>query len=154
MTIRLTTIIRLATLTVIAAATTLGCTAKADQPSGPENGPQTTTVVVSYDDLLNQKAVTRQANLHVGDTLQVSLGSNASTGFQWAPDMTISNDRVLAQTGHEAVAGSGAPGAAGSEVWALQAIGLGTTTVSTTYSRPWEGGEKNTWTFTADVTVS
>jgi len=32
-------------------------------------------------------------------------------------------------------------------------MALGTTTVSTTYGRPWAGGEKDPWTFTADVTA-
>jgi hypothetical protein len=30
----------------------------------------------------------------------------------------------------------------------------GNTTVSTTYGRPWPGGEKDSWTFVADVTVT
>jgi hypothetical protein len=54
----------------------------------------------------------------------------------------------------EAIAAQEAqPGAAGRQVWVLQATGPGTATVSTTYGRPWEGGEKDAWTFTANVTV-
>lgn len=129
-----------------------GCTGGA-APQEP-SGPRTTTVVVSYDELLDQKVTTRAVTLAVGDTLQVSLASNPSTGYQWAEQMTISDPDVLAQAGHETIkAGADRPGAAGSEVWALQAIGLGTTTVTTRYGRPWEGGEKDAWTFTAEVTV-
>ena len=36
---------------------------------------------------------------------------------------------------------------------ARRVFGPGTTTVSTTYGRPWTGGEKDAWTFTAEVTV-
>lgn len=139
---------------ILVAAATVGCAGP-----GPEKptttDPQTTTIEVSYDELLNQKQVARTVALGVGDFLQVSLGSNASTGFQWAPDMQISDPQVLAQTGHEAVGpaqGSG-PGAAGREVWVLQAMSAGTATVITRYGRPWTGGEKDTWTFTAEVTV-
>jgi hypothetical protein len=30
----------------------------------------------------------------------------------------------------------------------------GSTTLSTNYGRPWPGGEKDAWTFAADVTVN
>ena len=130
----------------------MGC---AGDVGSPEAGPQTTTIVVSYDDLVNQKHITRNLTLHVGDTLQVSLGSNPSTGFSWAQDMQITDSAALAQTGHEVLAPSAnRPGAAASEVWALQAMAPGVTTVSTTYGRPWPDGEKDAWTFTAEVTVT
>ena len=35
----------------------------------------------------------------------------------------------------------GCPGAPGTEVWTLQAKAPGNTTVSSTYGRPWPGGE-------------
>lgn len=143
---------------VIMAATTLalvasGCAGKTEPPS--PQGPKTTTIAVSYDDLLNQKTVTRDVELAVGDTLQISLGSNASTGYRWNPDLQISDPAVLAQAGHEVITPKGAPpGAPGSEVWALQATGRGAATVTGSYSRPWPGGEKDGWTFTAKVTVN
>ena len=137
--------------TVIALWSAPACAGRADPPN---TGPQTTTVVISYNDLLEQKTITRSVELSVGDTLQVSLGSNASTGYQWAPQMQISDPRVIGQAGHEAIAATGsAPGAPGSEVWALQALAPGAATVSTTYGRPWPGGEKDAWTFTAQVQV-
>lgn len=142
----------LAALAITGAGMTVGCAAKADHPA---DRPETTTVVISYDDLLAQNAVTRSVSLHVGDFLQISLGSNSSTGYQWAPQMDISNPKVLVQTGHEALTGgTDKPGAPGSEVWVLQAMAPGEARVSTSYSRPWEGGEKGTWSFTADVTVN
>ena len=122
--------------------------------NAPESGPQTTTIEVSYDDALNEVNITRAVTMNVGDTLQVSLASNPSTGFRWTPDMQITNTAVMAQAGHEVLGPvAGRVGSAGREVWALQAIGPGTTTVSTTYGRPWPGGEKDAWTFTAEVTV-
>ena len=137
----------------VALMMTSGCAGKTEPPSPP--GPKTTTSAASYDDLLRQKTITRDVSLAVGDTLQISLGSNASTGYRWNPDLTISNTAVLAQAGHEVITPSGAPpGAPGSEVWALQATGPGTATVTGSYSQPWSGGEKDTWTFTAKVTVS
>lgn len=137
---------------LLVASLAVGCSGKSESPKA---GPQTTTIVVSYDDLLNEKHITRSLTLNVGDTLQVSLGSNPSTGFSWTPQMQITNPAALVQTGHEVLASSAdRPGAPASEVWALQALAPGTTTVSSAYGRPWPGGEKNTWTFAADVTVS
>jgi len=135
----------------LTASSLTGCTGKSDPPI---SGPQTTTIQVSFDDLLNQNHVTRDLTLKVGDTLQVSLGSSPSTGFGWAPDMQITNPAVLAQTGHEVLAPTAdRPGASARDVWALQAMAPGHTTLSTSYGRPWPGGEKDAWTFAADVTV-
>ena len=143
---------RLIVVAMAAALATSGCSGTAEPPA--PQVPKTTTLAISYDDLLNQKSVTRDVELAVGDTLQISLGSSGSTGYRWDPDLRISDPAVLAQTGHEVIAAKGAPpGAPGSEVWALQAIGRGTTTVTGSYSRPWSGGEKDAWTFTAQVTV-
>ena len=139
---------------VLLTAMAVALSASGCADDAPESGPQTITIEVSYDDALNQVNITRAVTMNVGDTLQVSLASNSSTGFRWTPDMQITDAAVMAQAGHEVLAPTaGRPGAAGREVWALQAIGPGTTTVSTTYGRPWTGGEKDTWTFTAEVTV-
>ena len=137
--------------TALTVATTLalpGC-AHADKP-----GPQSTTVEVSYDDLLAQKIVTRQVSLDAGDTLRVVLGSNASTGYQWTAQAQVSDSGVLSQTSHQSVAPTDAkPGAAGTEVWTFDALKPGAATLTTTYGQPWPGGTKAAWTFTAAVTV-
>lgn len=135
----------------IIAAPLLACSSTAEEP---KSGPRTETIQISYDELLNQKQISRSTTLAVGDFLQVSLGSNPSTGFAWAEKLLISDPKVLAQTGHEVIAPKqGQPGAAGSEVWMLQAMAPGNTTVSTTYGRPWPGGEKDSWVFSVNVTV-
>jgi len=135
----------------IMAAPLLACSSTAEEP---KSGPRTETIQISYDDLLNQKQISRSTSLAVGDFLQVSLGSNPSTGFAWAEKLLISDPKVVAQTGHEVIAPKqGQPGAAGSEVWMLQALAPGNTTVSTTYGRPWPGGEKDSWVFSVNITV-
>ena len=145
---------RAALLTLVAATSLMGCTGKTEPPDAPvkAQGPQ--TIEISYDDLLNQKQISRSVSLSVGDTLTVSLGANASTGFTWTEKMLISDPKVMTQTAHVAVASTAnQPGASGSEVWTLQAKAPGNTTVSTTYGRPWPGGEKDSWVFSANVTV-
>ena len=137
------------TSVVFAAALTLPACAHADNRT-----PQTTTVEVSYDDLLNQKSVARQVSLVAGDTLRVALASNASTGYQWTAEAQISDRGVLTQTNHQTVAPTDAkPGAAGTEVWTFDAIKPGSVTLTTTYGQPWPGGTKDAWTFSAAVSV-
>lgn len=145
-----------AVLALITAAALTGCAGKSE-PAKPATaeGPQTQTVEISYDELQNQKQISRSVSMSVGDTLKVSLGSNASTGFQWEDKMLISDPKVMIQTGHEVVPPTqNRPGAAGTETWTLEAKAPGTTTVSSTYGRPWPGGEKDSWVFTANVTVN
>ena len=146
----------LAALTITAASLT-GCAGKSETPKSQESksqGPQTTTIEISYDDLLTQKQISRSVKLSVGDFLQLSLGSNASTGYEWEDKLLISDPKVIVQTGHENIApATDKPGAPGSEVWMLQTKERGQTTVSTTYGRPWPGGEKDTWVFTVNVEV-
>lgn len=137
----------------IAATALVGCSDKAGE-APKASGPQTTTIQISYDDLLNEKQISRSTTLAVGDFLQISLGSNATTGYTWTEKLLISDPKVVAQTGHEVLAPKDAmPGAAGSEVWMVQAMAPGNTTVSTTYGRPWPGGEKDAWVFSVNVTV-
>ena len=138
-----------ATSVVFATALTLPACAHADNRT-----PQTTTVEVSYDDLLNQKNISRQVDLVAGDTLRLVLASNASTGYQWTADAQISDRGVLTQTSHQTVAPSDAkPGAAGTEVWTFDAIKPGSATLPTSYGQPWPGGTKGAWTFSAAVSV-
>ena len=146
---------RAALLAIVAATTLMGCTGKTEPPNAPAKAEGPQTIEISYDDLLKDKQISRSVSLSVGDTLTVSLGSNLSTGFTWAEKMLISDPNVMTQTGHRAVASNtGMPGAPGTEVWILQAKSPGNTTVSTTYGRPWPGGEKDSWVFSANVTVN
>ena len=134
---------------LISTALTLAGCAQADNRAS-----QSTTVEVSYDDLLNQKNVSRQVSLVAGDTLRVALASNASTGYQWTAEAQVSDRGVLTQTNHQTVAPTDAkPGAAGTEVWTFDAIKPGSATLTTTYGQPWPGGTKDAWTFSAAVSV-
>ena len=139
-----------AVLAMLVATSLAGCAGLEDTAKAP----QTQTIEISYDEFQAQKQLSRSVTLYVGDTLTISLASNPSTGFQWAEKLLISEPKVLTQTGHETVASTtGRLGAAGTEVWTLQAKAPGNTTVSSTYGRPWPGGEKDAWVFSANVTV-
>ena len=148
---------RLLAALAITSAALVGCsnTSGTEQAKEPaKSGPQTKTIEMSYDELLKEKQVSRSETLAVGDFLQISLGSNASTGYQWAEKLLISDPKVLTQTGHEAIgATESMPGAPGKQVWMVQAMAPGNSTVSTTYGQPWPGGEKDATVFSVNVTV-
>ena len=148
----------LAAAMVVLAAPLAGCSESKDKEetqAKPEaKGPQTTTIEISYDDLLKDKQISRSVNLAVGDFLQLSLGNSPSTGFQWSEELLISDKAVLAQTAHESVApGEDRPGASGKDVWVVQAMAAGNATASATYGQPWPGGEKEAWVVSVNVTV-
>ena len=94
----------------------------------------------------------RQLAVRAGAILRVRLCSNASTGYRW--DAPRFDGRYLSLLAHRSLAPTSAMmGAAGSEAWTFRALRAGATTMTLTYSRPWQGGEKATWTVALGVTV-
>ena len=116
-------------------------------------------VEVSCDDFTKEHHISKEVEVNVGDSFTAILCSNPSTGFQWSETATISDQTVLEQTAHKLVPPEGegggppAPGTPGQEEWAFGALKKGTSTVPMEYSRPWEGGEKEVWTFKLTVAV-
>ena len=94
--------------------------------------------------------------LAVGDSLIVTLESNASTGYEWSL-ADNSDESVLQEAGHEYVApeptGTPVVGAGGEEVWTFTALSAGTSTISMEYVRPWEEDTEPADTFTLTVVV-
>lgn len=135
----------------VAVAAVAAC---AGQQESSAPAAKTTTVEVSYDDLLNQKRISRDVALRVGDTLKIVLASNASTGYAWTAQALIGDPAILVQDSHD-VAGpdNSRPGAPGTETWTFTALKTGSSTLTTDYGQPWPGGQQDAWTFTAAVTV-
>jgi predicted secreted protein len=140
--------------------TVLGCKS-ADVPAPPvpayQGGQEAKTIEISTDDFMAQNHMTRDVELIIPGSLIVSLGSNATTGFQWG-EAEISDPSVITQQSHNFVAppASGnepVVGAPGKDVWVFDSQEAGTATIKMSYSRPWEGGEKDVWTLTINVTV-
>ncbi len=80
----------------------------------------------------------KQVELSVGQSLVVTLDSNASTGYRWSLSQN-SDETVLNNTGNKYVAPQTTlVGAGGKEEWTFKALKKGTSTISMGYSRPWE----------------
>jgi predicted secreted protein len=100
---------------------------------------------------INEANNNQALSLNQGQSLELSLQGNPTTGFTWsfvaAPDAS-----VLTQTSHDYVPSSQAIGAGGTEHWVFQAVGPGSTSISLNYSRPWESVPPAK-TFTVQVSV-
>jgi len=96
----------------------------------------------------------QETEIAVGDSLTVTLESNATTGFQWEL-AEISDQTVLAEVGHEyqAPEAGAAVGAGGQEVWTFKALKKGKSTISMQYLRPWEEDVEPAQTFALTVVV-
>ena len=121
---------------------------------------ETKTVEISIDEFSAQNHITRNIELTRPGFLTVTLGSNPTTGYQWGENpvlATAGKDPILSQKSHEFVApqstGEGVVGAPGKDVWVFDALRTGSTAISFSYGRPWEGGEKDTWTLMINVNV-
>ena len=114
-----------------------------------------TSVEVSCNDFFQQPHASKQIEVSAGNTFTVTLCSNPTTGYKWADLAAISDETVVRQISHEFIApeNTGVVGAPGKEVWAFKTLKQGTSTISIDYSRPWEGGEKGTWSFNMTVVV-
>ena len=98
--------------------------------------------------------VERDVALSVGQTLVVTLCSNASTGFAWEQPVWSGDESVeLVGVADDAPA-TALPGAAGTQVFTFRGTAAGTTLIEFTYSQPWAGGMKGTWRLALTVTVS
>jgi len=119
--------------------------------------PKQASVEASCDDFYEHQHISQEVEVAVDGSLTVTLCSNPTTGFQWSESAQISDQTVLEQVDHKFVSPESEPppppGTPGQEIWTFKALKKGTTEVSLEYSRPWEGGEKATWTFVLTVTV-
>jgi len=127
-----------------------GCTVITNQST-----PEQAYVEISCDDFYEQQHISKEVEVPVNGALTLTLCSNPTTGFQWSESAQISDQTVLRQIDHQFVPPEeqNVEGAAGKEIWTFNALKSGTSTISMEYSRPWEGGEKASWTFVLTVVV-
>jgi inhibitor of cysteine peptidase len=116
-------------------------------------------VTISAEDFNRQSQIMRLVEVKTGDVFTVALDSNATTGFSWTEQAKIADVNILKQTGHEYIApraydaNKPVTGMSGIEEWWFATGQAGSTTATMSYSRPWEGGEKDVRTFVLTVIV-
>ena len=145
----------LATFTLLVTMLSAAACTAVNAEGGGNPGQVAKEIAVRNSDEFDQnKPVRKQVEINKGDTLLVTLVSNATTGFSWDESALIADVGIMQQLTHKSVAaGSNKIGAAGEEQWTFKALKAGTTTVHLEYSRQWAGGEKGLWVFDLTVTV-
>jgi inhibitor of cysteine peptidase len=95
----------------------------------------------------------RTIELHVGDSVKLSLAENPTTGYKWEflakpePECVIVNDGYVANPAMNPIGGGGA------HDWEFRAVDKGTATVSLSYRRPWQKDVAPAQTFTLTLVV-
>lgn len=131
----------------------LACAPAATAPVPPPV-PEPVSVTVTCDQFSQNAHIVQEVTVAPGALITITLCSNPSTGFSWGEQAQISDKAVLKQASHKTVASTtDMPGAPGNQVWTFEALKAGSSSAAFSYSRPWEGGEKDVQTFKLNVSV-
>jgi inhibitor of cysteine peptidase len=93
--------------------------------------------------------------LQVGETLEIKLSENGSTGYKWtAPHEPKSTfDNILRERKQRVEAADGPVGSPGVRYLDFEAIGTGTASLELQYRRPWEKDKPPVRRFRLNVRV-
>ncbi len=138
---------------VMLAQFTLGCSAPATaQPNAAASSTAPTSAPASPSTVqLTQMDSGKQITLAQGDTFDIVLDQNASTGYSW--QLLSLNDRVLRLLSSKPTNVSAIPGAPSKQVYKFQAIGAGLDTVWFGYKQWTNAQVEPETTFVANVIV-
>ena len=88
--------------------------------------------------LIDESHNGKTVDIPIGDTIEIRLPENASTGFRW--NVTSRCESILAMTSdRREPPASSARGAPGQHQWQLQATAAGECDFELAYQRPWDG---------------
>jgi predicted secreted protein len=120
-----------------------------------KGGQEAKMIELTIDDFSAQNHITREVTLIRPGSMIVSLGANPTTGFSWS-EAENNKPSVVSEQSHTFVppqTQAEVVGAPGKDVWVFDSQQAGKATITMSYSRPWEGGEKDQWTLTLNVSV-
>ena len=103
--------------------------------------------------VLTEANVGQTVEVHQGQTFQISLEGNQTTGYNWvlAPQDPV----LLEQQGDpEYKAANNLVGSSGTITFTMQAVSPGTTTLHFDYKRPWEETTSPEKTFEVTVNIN
>jgi predicted secreted protein len=126
-------------MVALVAIASAGCEASAQAAAGP----------LKLGEADNGKAYT----VEVGDTVEVVIPGNMTTGFSWAAALAEKDAALLQLVGEPAYAtGSKLIGGGGTFAFTFKAVAKGEALLKLVYARPWESVAPEK-TFSATVTV-
>jgi len=132
-----------ALLTVLAAVTVTGCGGQVNAAPGP----------VKLTEADNGKNVT----VKVGQSIEVTLAGNPTTGYSWEPALADIDKTLLKQIGEPEYTQDETQGevvgAGGTYTFVFDAQSAGTACLKLTYARPWEAAQPlETYQVTVTIT--
>lgn len=95
-------------------------------------------------------------HVRAGDTIQIKLRSNPTTGYSWAEVKGKTDAKILKSEGNEYKVNdhpAGMVGVGGNDYWTFRALVAGTTEIVLGYGRPWEKDKEPARTFKTTVVV-
>lgn len=110
-------------------------------------------VEITCDDVSAGPAIERSVDAPAGHTVEVHLCSNPTTGFRWSTPVSSVPEVATVSDWDFEEADSDMPGAPGVEHLTIDALAPGSTTISSTYDQPWDGGMKGAATLSLTVNV-
>jgi inhibitor of cysteine peptidase len=93
----------------------------------------------------------RTIDVTVGQTIEVRLPENPTTGFSW--QLTSDGGPACTMTGDQFIAPAGPPGKGGDHTWNFKAVRPGECDIELGYRRRWESSATASRTFKIHVKV-
>ena len=105
------------------------------------------------------KQITEDSNgteihLTTGETFEVRLEENRSTGFKWVVESPGEGANGVLSLAGDAFEKGKAVGEPGTHRWEFRADHAGSATVTISYQRPWQPGQSSARAFKLNVRVS
>ena len=100
---------------------------------------------------VDQSSNNKETKLAVGQTLEISLPENPTTGFRW--ELKAAGDPACAPRGDTFDAPSPGVGKSGTRRWRFEAVAKGTGKIELAYRRTWEQDKPPAETFRLTVRV-
>jgi len=105
---------------------------------------------------IDEKSDGREVSMRLGETLEITLSENASTGFRWGIPEALKNNLAPALREREETveAPAGPPGRSGERHLFFDAVQAGTAEIEIHYRRPWEKDKEPARRFKVRVVVA
>jgi inhibitor of cysteine peptidase len=102
--------------------------------------------VKQVDESFNEKEI----DLATGESLEVRLRENRTTGYKWIIESSASPECALTNDAFEAADAIGQPG---THLWEFRAERAGAADIKLSYRRPWEENQRPAASFALHVRV-
>jgi inhibitor of cysteine peptidase len=104
-----------------------------------------------YAMLVDEKFNDRTIEVTIGQTIEVHLPENPTTGFRW--QLTSDGGPACVMIESQFIAPAGPPGKGGDHAWKFKAVRAGESDIELGYRRSWESSTGSSRTFKIHVKI-